>query len=608
MTIRELMFEVHYSGKINRGFTYTNVGGDINVNDETYDEDKLSFFEIEGIVKKYGYKSGDLVYYLEPGCTFQGGLKLISSNHNVLEMVAAHKGVPVIELYLISFDKPAVNDDEYEDDNDDDDGEYGENSRIDRDDPYWEEVFEPDLFDEDNNLPGPSMAGGNVEEGGVEGNEEGDREGNEVRRVMGRVMRVRLGTRRKRVMRRWMMIIKMQMQGELKMDPGCRYRVYGRKCNDQESFEIRSIQDKHTCTRQHRNSTVKSGWIADKLIDKFRVPPNMPLKAILGEVKDKWGVDVNNCQLYRARRIVREMLQGKVDRPLPDHPACFQRLYFSLAAMKKGFRAGCRHIIGLDGCFLNGTYKGQLLSAISRDGNNNMYPVALAVVDAEIKDSWGLQPAFDVVLPGGDHRFCVRHLYANYRDSGHRGLALKDKLWAAAVAYTEAEFHKEMDELKHISEDAYNYLSNVDPSLWSRAWFNTFPRCDLLVNNLCECFNAYILNARDLPIISMLEFIRKKLMKRYQTKKDGIHTMTGRLCPRVVAKLDEIRQVAGHCYSTYARAGLYEVTHNNKQYVVNLLRKTCGCRQWDMTGIPCAHAVSAIWFFNANPENYVDDW
>ncbi|XP_059440262.1 uncharacterized protein LOC132172719 [Corylus avellana] len=179
MTIRELVFEVHYGGKINRGFTNTYVGGDVDLHDETYDEDKLSFFEIEGIVKKYGYKSRDLLYYLEPGCSFQGGLKLISSDHNVLEMVAAHKGAPVIELYLVSFNEPAVNDDEYEDDNDDDDGEHGENNRIDRDDPYWEEVFESDLFDEDNNLLGPSMARGNVEEGGVEGNEEGDGEGNE---------------------------------------------------------------------------------------------------------------------------------------------------------------------------------------------------------------------------------------------------------------------------------------------------------------------------------------------------------------------------------------------------------------------------------------------
>jgi hypothetical protein len=78
----------------------------------------------------------------------------------------------------------------------------------------------------------------------------------------------------------------------------------------------------------------------------------------------------------------------KVERPLPDHLACFHRLYFSLATMKKGFRAGCKPIIGLDGCFLKGPYKSQLLSAISKDGNNKMYPVALAIVKAKTKDSW----------------------------------------------------------------------------------------------------------------------------------------------------------------------------------------------------------------------------
>jgi hypothetical protein len=119
-------------------------------------------------------------------------------------------------------------------------------------------------------------------------------------------------------------------------------------------------------------------------------------------------------------------------------------------------------------------------------------------------------------------------------------MALKDKLWAAAAAYTEADFHKEMEELKGISKDAYDYLAKIDPTLWSRAWFSTFPKCDLLVNNISECFNSYILKARDQPIISMLEMIRKKLMKRYQTKRDGIRTMTSRICLRIVAKLDEI--------------------------------------------------------------------
>jgi hypothetical protein len=37
----------------------------------------------------------------------------------------------------------------------------------------------------------------------------------------------------------------------------------------------------------------------------------MSLKAILREVKDKWGVGVNDWQMYRARRIAKEMIQGK---------------------------------------------------------------------------------------------------------------------------------------------------------------------------------------------------------------------------------------------------------------------------------------------------------
>ena len=67
-----------------------------------------------------------------------------------------------------------------------------------------------------------------------------------------------------------------------------------------------------------------------------------------------------------------------------------------------------------------------------------------------------------------DHRSCVRHLYANYRDKGHKRKALKDKLSAAATAYTEHEFLEQMGELKKLCPKAYEYLDNVDPSMWSR--------------------------------------------------------------------------------------------------------------------------------------------
>jgi thiaminase len=45
-------------------------------------------------------------------------------------------------------------------------------------------------------------------------------------------------------------------------------------------------------------------------------------------------------------------------------------------------------VVGLDACFLKGMYKEQFMSALGRDANNNMYPIAMAVVEAETKDSW----------------------------------------------------------------------------------------------------------------------------------------------------------------------------------------------------------------------------
>lgn len=77
-----------------------------------------------------------------------------------------------------------------------------------------------------------------------------------------------------------------------------------------------------------------------------------------------------------------------VKRPMPDMPFRFQRLFISLAAMNNGFKEGYKPIIGVDACFLKGMYIGQLMAAVGRDANKNMYPIVMVVVKEERKDSW----------------------------------------------------------------------------------------------------------------------------------------------------------------------------------------------------------------------------
>ncbi len=165
-----------------------------------------------------------------------------------------------------------------------------------------------------------------------------------------------------------------------------------------------------------------------------------------------------------------------------------------------------------------------------------------------------------------------------------------------------------MEELKHMSEDAYDYVAKIDPRTWCRAYFDTYSKCDMLVNNPCESWNAYIVKLRDKPILTMLEGIRKKLMRRYQVKREGIKAMKGKFGPRILEKIEAAGDEAAHCTSTFAGNGLFEVDCKGKQFVVDLEKKTCNCRQWDMTGIPCAHAVSAILFHEGNIEDFVDHY
>ena len=65
----------------------------------------------------------------------------------------------------------------------------------------------------------------------------------------------------------------------------------------------------------------------------------------------------------------------------------FERLYICLEGCKKGFMAGCRPIIGLDACHFKTKSGGQLITAVARGLNEEYFPLAYAIVEAETKDS-----------------------------------------------------------------------------------------------------------------------------------------------------------------------------------------------------------------------------
>nr|GMD06144.1 uncharacterized protein LOC109147413 [Ipomoea batatas] len=255
----------------------------------------------------------------------------------------------------------------------------------------------------------------------------------------------------------------------------------------------------------------------------------------------------------------------KTNRTTPDSPCVFHRLYVCFGPLKRGFLDGCRKLIGLDGCFLKGMLKGEILSIVGRDSNNQMYPIAWAVVEIENKDSWrwflellkrdlgitntfpwtiisdqqkGLTHVIQELFPDSKHRNCARHVHSNW-STLHRGKVLKKNFWMCAKATTEAHFHEQLKQLGKMDSTAKSDLERCPPRLWCKAFFRTNVKCDIVDNNLCEAFNSTLVKARVKPIIPMHSDIRVGVMRRIATKIKSVERWTGNHGPLIMKKLNQ---------------------------------------------------------------------
>ncbi|KAL0345441.1 UNVERIFIED_CONTAM: hypothetical protein Sradi_4375400, partial [Sesamum radiatum] len=98
-------------------------------------------------------------------------------------------------------------------------------------------------------------------------------------------------------------------------------------------------------------------------------------------------------------------------------------------------------------------------------------------------------------------------MYENFKVK-FKSLELKEYFWKAASTANRREFDHFMKKIEELDpkikddvETASEWLKKINPQHWARSHFPIHSKCDILVNNLCESFNNYIIEARDKPII-----------------------------------------------------------------------------------------------------------
>ncbi|XP_078439857.1 uncharacterized protein LOC144710066 [Wolffia australiana] len=357
----------------------------------------------------------------------------------------------------------------------------------------------------------------------------------------------------------------------------CPWRIYASWGPTREAFIIKSLNDEHMCYTDPTNIHANYHWIAEHFLETIRRDTNYTVVDMLRELQEKYGIIVSRPTCYNARSLARKMLQGslneqyhmlpcyvaelrkvnmnstfqlEVEHDIHHSLARFKRLYICLESLVRGFLEGCRPVIGLDGCFLKTDLKGQLLRTVGRDGNNQMFPIAWAVVEGENQASWtwfisllirdlgivdghgwtivsdqqkGLENAVAGLLPNAEHRNCARHIYANWRKKGHSIVILRNLLWKAMKCTTREGFQSVIEQMKTLKAEAAQDLLEVGVQKFCRAFISDKPKCE-----------------------------------------------TG--------------------------------------YMVDLHAHHCICRYWDITGIPCPHSIACIHFIRADPANYVNEW
>ncbi|XP_024632832.1 uncharacterized protein [Medicago truncatula] len=243
---------------------------------------------------------------------------------------------------------------------------------------------------------------------------------------------------------------------------GCEWEMYCGKIEGEETWQLRKIIGEHTCALGWKIKMMNSKWLGSKLHTRVRENRDLSVTTIMQRARQKWGMDVNEYKAYRAKNYAVEFVEGsfreqyrrlhdygkelirvnpessvtitgtpyvgsEADLESPNHIVCphFQRMYVCFKGCRDSFFK-CISIIGLDGCFLKTPYGGMLLTAIGMDPNDQYFQLLMLSWKERIKNhEHGLFPAIDALLPGVEQRFCVRHLYNNFRKR-RTGKKLKD--------------------------------------------------------------------------------------------------------------------------------------------------------------------------------------
>ncbi|KAJ8764717.1 hypothetical protein K2173_009102 [Erythroxylum novogranatense] len=425
---------------------------------------------------------------------------------------------------------------------------------------------------------------------------------------------------------------------------GCPWRIRAVKLPNVPTFTIRSLEGTHTCGNNAQNGHHQASvnWIVSFIEERLRNNINYKPKDILHDIHKQYGITIPYKQAWRAKERGLAAIYGsseegygllpsyceQIKRTNPGSVAevftgadnRFQRLFVSFYASICGFLNGCLPIVGLGGLQLKCKYLGVLLLATSFDADGGLFPLAFGIVDVETDQNWiwflsemrkalemntenmpqitflcdGKKGVIDAIrrkFPSSLQAICMRYLTESI------GKEIKNSrivhlLWKAANATTIVAFKEKMAEIAELSLSAAKWLQQFPPSQWALIYFEG-TRYGHLSSNVGE-FSRWVLEAHELPVIQVIDQIHQRLIAEFEERRLKSNSIFTVLTPSAERQLVEAINQALTYQVLRSDEVEFEVLSMERSDIVNIGTRRCSCRDWQLHGIPCSHAVAAL--------------
>ncbi|XVF34563.1 hypothetical protein REPUB_Repub18cG0069500 [Reevesia pubescens] len=426
----------------------------------------------------------------------------------------------------------------------------------------------------------------------------------------------------------------------------CPWRIHASWVPSASVFRIKKLHKSHTCGGESwKTSTPAKNWLVNVIKDRLRDSPHHKPKEIANGILRDFGLELNYSQVWRGIEDARQQLQGSYkeaygqlpwycDKLEEANPGSFtklligddrkfQRLFLSFHATISGFESGCRPLLFLEAIPLKSKYHEILLTATALDGDDEIFPVAFAIVDVENDDSWhwfleqlrsavstshsitfvsdrdkGLMKHVLEIFENAHHGYSLYYLMDSFIQNlkgpfhGEGRASLPGSFLAAAKAVRLDGFRMYTEQIKRVSSNAYDWVMHNEPEYWANAFFKG-EHFNHITLDIAESYAKWIEEARELPIIPKLEVLRCKIMELMSGRQMESGKWSTKLTPSMQEKVQEEYVKARGLKVLFSSYTLFEV-HDNSINVVDIDKRHCSCATWKPTGLPCSHAIAVF--------------